>query len=96
MTIPQPQRLEKKDNQHESAQAYVPTFWSLPTSVSPLKEPCKGDLGLSLEKSTAPGSSLGRRLEPSPRELGELLGALEARPSSAIDRAEKSNVCVYI
>ena len=26
LTVPQPQSLEKKENQHESSQAHIPTF----------------------------------------------------------------------
>ena len=29
MTVPQPQSLDKKDSQHKSSQAHVPTFWGL-------------------------------------------------------------------
>ena len=29
MSVPQPQRLEKKENQHKSSRAHVQTFWSL-------------------------------------------------------------------
>ena len=29
MTAPQPQNVEKNENQHRSSQAHVPTFWSL-------------------------------------------------------------------
>ena len=30
--VPQPQRLEKKENQHKLSQALIPTFWSLLTA----------------------------------------------------------------
>ena len=30
MTVPEPQRLEKKENQHKSSPADISTFWSLP------------------------------------------------------------------
>ena len=59
MTIPEPQSLEKKENQYKSSQAHIPTCWSLLWDVVygsnflvdlVLKEPCKAVLAELLDE----------------------------------------------